>query len=152
MRGDSKETDMVEVVWAELNEEDEGWTEVGCLYAYVEPESDEVLYIGKSWGKTVRERFDAPDKDDVFARLEAAGYDVGDGGVGVLIGRLTLEQGTRLTEKLLKDVESLLIYEVEPEGNEQNIYSRGSWRPGLEVQCKRDWPHPVDTFVDEGQG
>jgi hypothetical protein len=143
---------MVEVVWAELDEEDEGWDEVRCLYAYIDPESNDVLYIGKAWGKTVRERFDAPDKDQVFARLEAAGYDVDDEGVGVLIGRIMLEPGMRLTEAFLKDVESLLIYEIEPEGNEQNIYSRGTWRSGLEVRCQGDWRHPVNTFVDEGQG
>ncbi len=143
---------MLEIVWAELDDDDEAWDEVRCLYAYIEPESDEVLYIGKAWGKTLRERLDAPDKDEVFARLKAAGYDLNDDGVGVLIGRVTLEPGMRLTKELLKDIESLLIYEIEPEGNEQNIYSRGSWRSGLEVRCKGDWPHPLNTFVDEGQG
>ena len=98
-------------------------------------------------GKTVRERFDAPDKDEVFARLESAGYDVEDGGVGVLVGRLRLEQGMRLTEKLLKDVESLLIKRLQPSGNIKCRLGRIS-RPGMRLECRQEWPHRRSRFVD----
>ena len=39
--------------WRSLTLDDEGWKRVRCLYAYLAPETREILYIGKAWNATV---------------------------------------------------------------------------------------------------
>lgn len=134
----------VDVVWSRLHDDHSGWDAYGCLYAYQAPRGRELLYIGKSWGVSVRGRWNYQAKSSFWDDLER------ERGIRThipLIGELYLPKGRRISEKLLADVESLLIYSIEPWGNIQSIQSRRS-RPGLTVTCGGDWPHRKRVFLD----
>jgi hypothetical protein len=116
---------------------------VRCLYAYLDPESHEILYVGKAWGKSVRER--RIEKQSFWRVLET------ERGIYkhvALIGVPELEQGGRLTKELLADIESLLIIHEQPCGNKQCRKSRIR-RPGLVVHCLGAWPGAPTTYVDD---
>jgi hypothetical protein len=66
-----------------------------------------------------------------------------------VVGELGLGEGQRLTKQLLEDVESLLIYRLQPWGNIRSSISRIS-RPGMIVRCRGSWPHPRRSFEDTG--
>ena len=40
----------IDIEWSVLEENDDGWQSSHCLYAYVAPDNEKILYIGKSWG------------------------------------------------------------------------------------------------------
>lgn len=131
------------VRWSWLGPSDAGWDAIRCLYVYVDP-SDDLLYIGKADGCTVRERLHAPDKRSLLGffsrKLALSDFDV-------FLGDVSLPAGCRLSRELLTDIESLLIYYLQPPGNIQSVRSRIP-RPGLRVRCIGDWPYAEDRFVD----
>ena len=136
---------LIEVEWTFLEHDRHPlWTDSCCLYAYLQPKLDRLLYIGKADYSTVRERMHGDHKavlfDDIFRRY-------GTDQVRVLHGQFLLEEGRRRSSELLGDVESLLIMRLLPFGN---IQSRGSriTRPGLRVQCTGDWPFKRFRFQD----
>jgi hypothetical protein len=136
----------VEVDWRSLNgEDDAGWNLVRCLYGYLAPDMREILYIGKSWGVSVRGRWSRSAKSDFWDDLEAERkiarhY--------VLLGQIALFGESRLSRQLLADVESLLIFHLAPWGNIQSTRTRIS-RPGLVVRCVGAWPVKQQFFEDE---
>lgn len=117
---------------------DKAWDWCHVLYAYKHPTRSELLYVGKAWGTSVRDRWDARDKLDGFwAALE---HERGLHEHEVLVGDLAFNG--RLTARLLADVESLLIFATEPWGNISCRSSRTP-RPGLRLQnLGRDWTGP----------
>lgn len=133
------------IEWSRLHDDHDGWDAMGCLYAYQAPRGKELLYIGKAWGVSVRGRWQYAAKsgfwDDLETQRNIRKHIP-------LVGELWLPERNRLTSKLLADVESLLIHQVQPWGNIQCINSRRS-RPGLEVRCRGEWPLPNRTFCDE---
>ncbi len=135
---------VVEVHWKELGRRSAGLQWAGCLYAYTDPESNRIIYIGKADGTTIRQRFTASDKYDLFRHFEE---EFGITAVGVFAGLIALEEGCRLTRELLADIESLLIKRLQPPGNVQSKRSRIA-RPGLVVECLGKWPHRRTRFVD----
>lgn len=135
---------VVEIHWNELDHPSEGWRRTGCLYAYTDPDTDRILYIGKADGTTIRQRFTAADKDDLFGHFKE---EFGITEFGVFAGLIALEEGRRLTRELLADIESLLIKRVQPPGNVQSKRSRIA-RPGLVVECLGEWAHHRTRFVD----
>lgn len=64
----------------------------------------------------------------------------------VLVGTFVLGDGVRLTHRLVKDVESLLIFRTQPWGNIQNSISCVLSRPDLTVLCRGDWPLKARRF------
>jgi hypothetical protein len=135
----------VEIHWRPLLGRDEGWGAMQCLYSYLAPRTAEVLYIGKSWGVTVRGRWARSAKEGFWDDLET------ERGITKhvpLLGEIALFDGMRLSHQLLSDVESLLIREVQPWGNIQSKRSRIS-RPGLIVCCRGAWPMRRKLFRDE---
>ena len=132
----------IDVLWESADKQ--LMQETRCLYCYLHPDTDEILYIGKADGPSVQERFNAADKDNFFADLEFA-YGIRD--VEVLVGGLDLEEGHRLSRELLCDIESLLIMRVQPFGNIQSKQSRIS-RRGLSVNCLGEWPSSRSFFRD----
>jgi hypothetical protein len=127
-----------------LDDDDERWEECPAIYAYTYRR--EILYIGKADGSsTVRSRWDAPDKDDLFDYLaRERGIDW----PRVLVGRITYDG--RLTRQVVADLESLLIAALQPRGNIACTRSRIT-RPGLSVRCTgSDWPSVYRHFVDDG--
>ncbi len=132
----------VDIAWTRLEEDDDAlWQDSQCLYAYAEPDTDELFYIGKADYQTVRQRLYGPHKEDLFNDLDLDE-------VAVVHGALVLEPGRRLTSELLGDVEALLIMELQPPGNVAYTHSRPS-RPGMTVACVGDWLWTPAAFEDD---
>lgn len=122
------------------------WSYTLALYAVVHPDKDEILYLGKADGSTVRSRWNADDKHDrVWRRMEE---ERGLYKHTFIIGEFRMAVGSRLTRKLVCDVESLLIHDIKPWANSQNTKSRGYSRPGLLVSCQGHWPLKQKRFRD----
>lgn len=133
------------VHWRHLTLDDEGWNQSGCLYAYLAPQTREVLYIGKAWSVTVRARWNRSGKYAFWADLER------ERGIRkhyALFGEIELPRSRRLTRALLSDIESLLIQRLQPWGNIQSRLSRIA-RPGFVVGCVGEWPGGDTVFRDE---
>ena len=137
----------IQVVWQELFplSEDARWGYTNCLYAYISPRHNEILYIGKANGCSVRQRWNASDKKINFWQpLEEQR--------GIyehitLLGEIYLEIGRRFSRQLLSDIESLLIAYEQPWGNSKCRKSRIS-RPSMEIKCYGDWVGSRRRYID----
>src|SRR5256884_9921887 len=97
----------VEIPWVALDDDrDPTWRESFCLYSYLHPERDWLLYIGKADYQSVRQRLHGDHKADLFDFF-ARRYGIDQ--VRVLQGDLVLEEGRRRSSDLLGLIESLLI-------------------------------------------
>ena len=139
----------VTVNWQRVDHDDESglWNVSRGLYAYLNldaGEGEEILYIGKVDGTTVRRRWNRSGKQGFWDSLER---ERGIHSHGVIVGLIGLPAGRRLSGELVGDVESLLINRLCPWGNIQCRVSRIS-RPGLTVKCVGDWPAERQIFVD----
>ena len=134
----------IDVQWTLLGDEDELWSSSFCLYAYIHPVRDWLLYIGKADYTTVRRRLHGHHKRRVFRDIQQR---YGVNAVRVFHGDLQTETGCRRTSALLADAESLLIMRLQPFGNICATRSRIS-RPGLRVRCAGCWPFRRATFYD----
>ena len=114
------------VHWSELrSERNRLWSASYCVYAYLHPERDWLLYLGKAGGATVRQRFSGDHKQRLFRDFRK---DYGIVAVRALVGVLDLEDGRKRTSALLSDVESLMIMRLQPYGNISATSSRISLR------------------------
>lgn len=138
---------MVTIDWLEEDEDEDLLDWCWCLYAYVDPETGEILYIGKAGRCSVYERMCGRHKEDVFADIEDE-YGLTADDLHVIVGEVILPPGMRLSGALLHDLESLLIAHCQPFGNTVNTRSRGYSRPGMRVRCMGAWPHDVSEFRD----
>lgn len=135
----------VEIPWCELeHDRDPAWQANFCLYAYLHPDRDRLLYVGKADYQTVRQRLHGDHKADLFDFFDRK-YGIEQ--VRVLQGDLVLEEGRRRSSELLGIVESLLIMRLQPPGNIASTRSR-AYRPGLRVRCTGDWPFKRAGFHD----
>lgn len=135
----------VQIEWQELQRRNNRlWSANYCLYAYVHPVRERLLYLGKVCGSTVRQRLHGEHKWQLFRDLQRQ-YAIE--GFRVLVGTLILEPGRRRTAELIADVESLLIHRLKPFGNISATRSRIS-RPGLAVSCIGAWPFARTGFRD----
>src|SRR5436189_4219217 len=106
---------LVEVEWTNLeNSRHALWGGRLCLYAYLHPTSDWLLYVGKADFSTVRERLYGDHKAQLWRDLRRK-YGIED--VRVMHGELVVDG--RRTSELLSDTESLLIKRLRPFGNIQ---------------------------------
>lgn len=124
----------------------EPWSWSDCLYAYLHPATQRVLYIGKTDDLTVRQRFVSNFKrkfHDLYARLGILKVDV-------IAADIDLTVSARLTREWLDDLESLLIFRLQPPLNDSKRKSRRATRPGTAVVCTGDWPLANARFVDRG--
>ena len=135
----------IEVDWRKIRSvSDDAWDWTRVLYAYAH--EGDLLYIGRVHGATssVWTRWWAPDKD---RQREVCERVYGRRRFDVLVGRLSLERGKRMSAEVLSDVESLLIKRLQPTHNTQCRRSRIS-RPGMRVVCFGQlWRWP-DEFRD----
>lgn len=138
---------LITVHWSPLDNEGESplWFANRGLYAYVGPKN-EMLYIGKVDGTTVRQRWNRSRKEAFWNDLER---ERGVFKTAVIFGEIELETGSRLTRELLADIESLLIKRVQPWGNIQSRNTRIR-RPDLHVRCAGSWPLQKSQFYDPG--
>jgi hypothetical protein len=122
------------------------WRWSSCLYAYLHPATQEVLYIGKTDDLTVRQRFVSNFKrkfHHLYTRLDILKVDV-------IAANVELTTSARLTREWLDDLESLLIFRLQPPLNDSKRNSRRATRPGTAVACTGDWPLARARFVDRG--
>src|SRR5438552_13789254 len=124
--------------------DDPRWQDNCGVYAYMTPSGSEILYLGKVDGCTVRQRWNARDKESFWRALENQRHIFHH---VIIVGDIILTPGFRLSSELLSDVESLLIHRVRPWGNIACLTSRIS-RPGMRVRCTGDWPLSKKTFLD----
>ena len=137
-------SNLIELQWEYADTDDESFDFRCVLYAYLDPTSRRIFYIGKADFSTVRERLYGKHKEAIFAAfVEEMNLSV----LHVIVGVPHLPKGNRLSSQLLADIESLLIFEVQPPYNRQSRRSRIA-RPGLVVKCLGDWPLVVRKFVD----
>lgn len=132
----------VSINWVAVNEEDDEMDDSGVLYAYLHGDTGELLYVGKSDSSTVRERLYGEHKDEMFEWLDD-NYDMES--FGLLVGYLDLPSGRRQTSQLLGEVESLLIYCLQPPANVANKQSHSA-RQDLVVHCIGDWQQNESDF------
>lgn len=117
------------------------------LYAYLHPDSLDILYIGKAYHCSVRERLRGEHKENIYDWLHE---NYGINRFKVLVGVLESSDIGRLTQQIITDVESLLIKRLQPPCNVMSIKIRNYTRPGLKLYCKGDWPHDRSSFYDRG--
>lgn len=123
------------------------WDYCRALYAILHPDESEVLYLGKADGCTIRQRWRANDKHErVWKRIECERRLFQH---RFIVGEFRIPVGTRFTQQLLSDIESLLIQQLQPWANTQCTKSRGYSRPGMVVFCQGAWPLRRKTFRDE---
>jgi hypothetical protein len=134
----------IDVQWTLLGDRDDRWSDSFCLYAYLHPIRDWVLYIGKSDYSTIRRRLRGDHKSQLFRDIRHR-YLVD--AIRVLHGEVQADLGYRRSSALLADVESLLIMRLQPFANICATQSRTS-RPGLRVFCSGHWPIKRDAFHD----
>ncbi len=121
---------LVVVNWTFLHDDhDPLWVDQLCLYAYLHPARDWLLYIGKADFSSLRNRLYGDHKSELFRDILRE-YGVEE--FRVFHGGLELEAGQRRSSALLADVESLLIMRLRPFGNIQSRKSRIE-RPGMRV-------------------
>lgn len=143
---------MIEVTinWQRVDEGDSSglWNVSRGLYSYLNLDAgdeEEILYVGKVDGTTVRKRWCRSGKEGFWGSLET---ERGIYSHGVIVGLIGLPARRRLSRELITDVESLLINRLCPWGNIQCRLSRTS-RPGLTVRCVGDWPLGQHIYVDD---
>ncbi len=133
----------VEWEYTDHEEKSIGFTRV--LYAYLHPDTNEILYIGKSDYCSVLKRTKGTHKENLFNYFsEELGLD----SYACIVGILSVPKGRKYSSELLSDVESLLIISLQPCGNIQSKGTRIS-RPGLKVTCSGDWPCKAKVFDDK---
>jgi|CXWL01.1.fsa_nt_gi hypothetical protein len=135
----------VEVRWTWVDDEASGdWNQTHCLYAFTDPESDEILYVNSAIEENLRDRCESSDHDDLWRSLRGIGVE----NVGVLIGLPRLDGAQRRDPALLRELTTLLINELDPSGNaEDEAGPEVPVRAGLEVACAGEWPYEEAIFV-----
>lgn len=137
----------VNVTWRRISgDRDPLWEKSRSLYAYFRGKKP--LYIGKAEEKTVRQRFTAGDKANLFDWL-ADQHKLSVDSFDVLVGIPQAEAGRRVTYKVLRDLDSLLIYRLRPVGNIKGIMTIGIRRQ-LRVFCNGAWPLARAAFRNIG--
>ena len=116
------------------------------LYANIDCENNEIVYIGKADFLSVKKRINGKDKTSLYNFLRENGTNK----IKTIIGDIVLEEGKKLSQELLSDIESLLIKRINPIGNIQSQKTRIS-RPGMHIFCKgAAWPDAKSAFFDKG--
>lgn len=120
----------VTITWRPVSEEAD-WDERRCMYAYANPaellSTRGIVYVGKADSQSVRERWNDHGRDGLLDEL---------GEVLVLVGTIDVVDGTRLTERLLDDIEGLLIFFLDPVGNRKGPTTL---RAGLVITNEGNW-------------
>ena len=130
--------------YAVEDDNDSRWRDDLALYAYLAPVKPEIYYLGKCDRTTVRGRARYSAKPAVWDCLNQLSKTH-----CLIVAEIEVEQ--RLTRELLADIESLLIFEIQPCCNVQNTVSRGKHgRAGMRVECcGKVWPLSRKVYWDE---
>lgn len=123
------------------DKKDPRWKHNLALYAYCSPDGSEIYYIGKCDGTTVRGRWRYSAKHEVWDCITTHSPRH-----RLIVAEFETEQ--RMTRELVADIESLLIYHVDPPCNVQNTSSRGRYSRHMRIQCLGVWPLQQKIFKD----
>lgn len=134
----------IEIEWSYTGSNEDNLDFSRVLYAYLHPDTEEILYIGKADRCSVYERLRGSHKEAIFSGISS---DLRLSAIYAIVGLLFLPAERRFSSELLADIESLLIMELQPPYNTQSRQTRIS-RPGLVVKCSGEWPLQVTTFND----
>jgi len=134
----------IEIEWQYTGGGEESLEFSRVLYAYLHPDTSEILYIGKADYCTVKKRLFGAHKEEIFEKMVS---NLGITELHAIVGVLYVPENRRYSSELLADIESLLIIKVQPPYNIQSRRSRIS-RPGLGVRCIGAWPHEQEYFID----
>ena len=123
---------------------DPKWKYSRVLYAYIAPHTNEILYIGKAGKLSVRRRWCRSGKVKFWDALEKERRIFKH---ATIVGDIYMDEGSRFSQQILSDIESLLIKRIKPWGNDKSRYTRIS-RPGMRVKCEGAWPIEKKEFWD----
>jgi hypothetical protein len=120
--------------WVE-GDDDHRWRHNLAIYAYLPPFKAAIYYLGKCDRTSVRGRASYSAKSGAWDCINSLSKTH-----RLIVAEIEVDQ--RLTRALLADIESLLIFLIQPCCNVQNTRSRGRHRrPGMRVECKGEaWP------------
>jgi hypothetical protein len=136
----------VYIDWQWITHEDDcRWNWRRVLYAYLV--HGRLRYIGKAETVSVWKRLCAADKDRVLRKLEKLTNGVYVG-AEILVGVPHAEVPHRVTCRVLRDLEGLLIRRLQPPDNVMGKRSRIVRVPGLCVRCEGHWPLLHRSFVN----
>ena len=131
----------VDVHWRWLEQEsDPDWETIDRLFAFADPENDEILYIGAATGTTLRQCCEAPELEPVWRDLRGIGIER----VSVLVGTPTSPDGDTIEAATVTAAAALLVADLLPTGNAETEESAAA--VGLEVACDGDWPYENTQF------
>jgi hypothetical protein len=136
------------VEWHRARKGADCWNWSRALYMYMLPDNTRPLYLGLAYQRTVRERWNGPDKRPLWEALRSESG-LGRSRVRVYAGKIWLPEGQRISSELVEDIESLLIKRIKPWWNIRSTQSRIS-RPGMRILCGGSWPLPKWRFWDVG--
>jgi hypothetical protein len=106
-----------------------------ALYFYRAYRTRKILYIGKAYRQSIKDRWNCPSKQKIVRR-----------GVTVRPFVTGFHTSRRLTPQLFDDVERLLIFLVQPEKNRHHKESCRLHHKRLDVECLGEWPYPRYRF------
>jgi hypothetical protein len=130
--------------YAVADSDDARWRHDLALYAYLARVKAEIYYLGKCDRTTVRGRAAYSAKSGAWDCINQRSKTH-----CLIVAEVEVDQ--RLTRELFGDIESLLIYEIQPCCNVQNTASRGKHsRPGMRVECRgKAWPLSRKVYWDD---
>ena len=138
----------IRIHWRAIQSTDDpAWQWRYAVYAYLAPDGEDILYIGKAEGTTVRKRWNDDDKMAFWRELEK---ERGIHRHAVIVGKVFLPRECDGDPDVLTDIESLLIYVEQPWGNIQCRKSR-TCRPGMVIVCDGDWPGEYNVYHDKDE-
>jgi len=110
-----------------------------ALYFFRKQNGREILYIGKAYYQTIKNRWECKSKDRLgkLARKEKITLRPFIAGV---------HTSRRLTPELFDDIERLLIFLVRPRWNGPLKLSCTLHHRDLVIECSGDWPYPRTEF------
>jgi hypothetical protein len=137
----------VEIQWRVLKDDrDPGWNKKQVLYAYLSPDLKEVLFIGKAFDTSVRDRWNHAARKGFWEGLE---NQRGIATHQVIIGELHLSSPALMSEELLADIENTLIVAIAPWGN-QPLTDTPIAQEDLHVKCAGGWDGWKTEYVHAG--
>lgn len=133
----------VKVHWEWLEDEAApSWDAKHCLFAFADPENDEIVYLSTAGTTTVRACCEASELEELWSDLRGIGIEQ----VSVLVGKPEVpDSGASAGAFAATAAAALLVAELQPSGNLDDARTEST--AGLEVECAGDWPYEETRFI-----
>ena len=124
------------------------WYGNNCVYAYhIPPFEALVHYIGEAVNSTPWDRYQGHEKDGLNDKVRLS---AGSQGFNIFIAYPIREDGKQVTAQLIHDIESVLIYYLQPFENEKKKKSINVNYP-LSIENKGEWPFIQKSVYHDGK-